>query len=173
MSGNEVEKLQCIVDERLCGDTFLKAERINKQTYVISDIWMYNSNCVFACSTFQQRYNWLKELLTTFSHHIDDVTVKLLHKSDYTGPIKGYEEHPDDLPGKPGYYVEKESDSDILTVTRMSIPDCYEIIGKGYLRVPDIKTSTYLRSKGETFKCKCAPYDEDFWSVVENIPELK
>jgi len=173
ISATEVEKLPCIVDERLCGDTFLKAERIDKQTYVVSDIWMYNSNCVFACSTFQQRYKWLKELLSAFTSHIDGVTIKLMHKSDYSGPVKGYEEHPEDLPGKPGYYVEKETDSDLLTVTRMPIPDCYEITGKGYLRVPDIKTSVYLRSKGETFTCRCAKYDEECWDVVENIPEVK
>jgi hypothetical protein len=168
-----VEKLTCIVDERLCGDTFLKAERLDRQTFLISDIWVYNSNCVFACSTFKQRYEWLKELLSTFTSHIEGVTVKLLHKSDYSGDVKGYEEHIEDTPGKPGYYVEDEPNSELLTVTRMSIPDCYEISGKGYLRVPDLKTSLYLRSKGDTFQCKCSKYDDEFWDVLENIPEVE
>lgn len=131
---------------------------------------MYNSNCVFACSTFKQRYEWLKDLLATFTHHIEGVTIKLLHKAEYTGPLKGYEEHLDDVAGKPGYYVE---DSELHTVTRMNIPDCYEIQGKGYLRVPDIRTSVYLRSKGDTFECKCVKYDDEFWDVVENIPNVE
>jgi len=174
ISGSETEKLPCIVDERLCGDTFLKVERLDSQTFLVSDIWMYNSNCVFACSTFEQRYNWLKELLATFTHHIDGVTIKLMHKSEYAGKIKGYEEHPIDMPGKPGYYVEDEPDSEMMNIIRMSIPDCYELAGSnGYLRVPDLKTSIYLRSKGDTFKCRCKKYDEEFWDIVENIPEVK
>lgn len=173
ITGNEAKKIPFICDERICGDTFLKVEQLDSQTFLVSDIWMYNSNCVFACSTFEQRYNWLKELLKTFTSHVDGVTIKLLHKSDYTGPIKGYEEHPADMPGKPGYYMEDESKSETLNVIRMNIPDCYEIPGKGYLRVPDIKTSIFLRSKGETFVCKCSRYDEEFWDVTENIPEVK
>ena len=161
ISGNEAEKLPCIVDERLCGDTFLKVERLNADTFLVSDIWMYNSNCVFACSTFKQRYEWLKELLNTFTKHIEGVTVRLLHKSEYTGDVKGYEEHMEDFPGKPGFYVEEEQSSEFetFTVTRMSIPDCYEIPGRGYLRVPDLKTSIYLRSKGEQFQCRCSKFD--------------
>lgn len=173
ISGSQVEKLNCIVDERLCGDTFLKVERLDNQTFLVSDIWMYNSNCVFACSTFRQRYEWLKELLKTFTYHIDGLTIKLLHKSEYTGDIKGYEQHPEDMPGKSGYYVENTSDSEMCMVTRMNIPDCYEIANRGYLRVPDIKTSSYLRSKGEIFECRCSKYDDEFWDIAENIPELE
>jgi hypothetical protein len=173
ITGNESEKLHCIIDERLCGDTFLKVEKIDSQTYLVSDIWMYNSNCVFACSTFEQRYKWVKELLKTFTSHIEGVTINLMHKSEYTGPVKGYEEHPVDMPGKSGYYVEEEPKSQTLTITRMNIPDCYEVEGKGYLRVPDIRTSVYLRSKGDTFNCRCAKYDDEFWDIAENIPEVR
>lgn len=162
-----------IVDERICGDTFFRVERIGDLDFVVSDIWMYNSNCVFACSTFKQRYDWLKDLLKTFTSHVSG-TVNLIHKSDLPADIKlkGYEEHSDEMVGKPGYFVEKD-DSMTLCVTRLSIPDCYEISGKGYLRVPDLKTSVYLRSKGDTFTVKCVPHDEEFWDVVENIPEVE
>jgi hypothetical protein len=104
---------------------------------------------------------------------IEGVTIKLLHKSEFVGDTKGFEEHPDDVPGKYGFYVEKEVDSEIHTVTRMSIPDCYEIQGGGYLRVPDIKTSVYLRSKGDTFTCKCSKYDDEFWDILDNIPDVE
>lgn len=173
IGSGESQKLTCIVDERLCGDTFLKVERLDTETFLVSDIWMYNSNCVFACSTFKQRYEWLKKLLDTFTTHIKGVTIKLVHKSDYDGPTRGYEEHPDDLPGKPGYYVEKEPEHNVYTITRLTIPDCYEVQGGGYLRVPDMKTSIYLRSKGDTFICKCSKYDDEFWDVLENIPDVK
>ena len=97
---------------------------------------------------------------------------KLIHKSKINKfNIKGYEEHPEEV-GKHGYFVEKD-DSETVSVVKLSIPDCYEIPGKGYLRVPDIKTSVYLRSKGDTFECKCIQFDEEFWSVVENIPDVE
>lgn len=165
--------MTCIIDERLCGDTFLKVERLDDNTFLVADIWMYNSNCVFACSTFKQRYEWLKELLKTFTTHIEGLTIQLMHKSDYHGDIKGYEEHPEELIGKPGYYVEEEIPSAKMMVERMNLPDCYSVGDKGYLRVPDIKTSVYLRSKGDTFECACTKYDDEFWDLAENIPEVE
>lgn len=162
-----------IADERICGDTFFRVEKIGDLDFVVSDIWMYNSNCVFACSTFKQRYHWLKKLLKTFTSHIPG-TVKLIHKSDLPEGIKlkGSEEHSEEMVGKPGYFVEKD-DSLAFTAVKLAIPDCYEISGKGYLRVPDLKTSLYLRSKGETFTVKCIPCDDEFWDVAENIPEVE
>jgi hypothetical protein len=134
---------------------------------------MYNSNCVFACSTFKQRYEWLSKLLSRFTTYIEGVTIDLIHKSDLGDiPIRGYEEHTEETIGKPGYFVEKDN-TERFTITRLSIPDCYEIIGKGYLRVPDMKTSVYLRSKGDSFECRCVKYDDKFWDVAENIPELE
>lgn len=173
-SKNECKKVTCIVDERLCGDTFLKVERLSEFEYAVSDIWIYNSNCVFACSTFKQRYDWLKDLLSTFTQCIEGVTIDLIHKDDLDNvSIRGYEEHDDETIGKFGYFVEKD-DSEILNIISLDIPDCYEIEGKKqYLRVPDIKTSLYLRSKGKKFTCRIKKFDEEFWSVVENIPELK
>lgn len=172
-SQTESKKVRCSVDERLCGDTFLKVERVAPNDYVVADIWMYNSNCVFACSTYEQRYNWLKKLLNTFVKHIPSVTIRLIHKSDAEQyPIRGYEEHPVDNAGKPGYFIEKD-DSTTVEVSRLSMPDCYEVNGKGYLKVPDIKTAFYLRSLGERFQCRCVPAEENSWVVVENIPDVE
>ena len=174
VNGNECKKLPCIVDERLCGDTFLKVEKIGPLDFVVSDIWMYNSNCVFACSTFRQRYDWLYDLLTTFTSCIEGVTIDLVHKKDLGDvPLKGYEEHPDEMPGKPGYFVGKD-ESELLDIIQLSTPDCYEIVGrKGYLLVPDLKTSEYLRSKGASFRCRCIKFDETFWTITENIPDVE
>ena len=169
---HECEKIPCVVDERLCGDTFLRVERISKLKFVVSDIWMYNSNCVFACSTFRQRYNWLQKLLPLCIQEIPGFA-QFVHKSnlDTSIAIRGAEEYPEEI-GKPGYYVENDN-SDLLQIVKLNIPDCYEVVGKGYLRVPDLKTSKYLRSKGSEFKCRCIPFDEEFWDIVENIPELE
>jgi hypothetical protein len=173
-NGTQCEKVPCIVDERICGDTFLRVEKIGPLDYVVSDIWMYNSNSVFACSTFKQRYEWLSKLLARFTKYIEGVTIDLIHKDDLGDvPLRGYEEHPDDAPGKFGYFVEKD-DSNLFDIIQLPSPDCYEIVGSnGYLRVPDLKTSLYLRSKGSRFKCKCVKYDDEFWDVVENIPEVE
>ena len=171
ISNNECKKVPCIVDERICGDTFLKVEKIGPLDFVVADIWMYNSNCVFACSTFRQRYDWLLKLLKRFTTYIEGLTIDLIHKSELGDiGIKGYEEHPEDIPGKYGYFV----DDTLLDIVQLASPDCYEVVGlKGFLRVPDLKTSVYLRSKGSKFKCRCVKHDDEFWDVAENIPELE
>ena len=173
ITGQECRKLPIIADERICGDTFLKVEKIGNLDFLVADIWMYNSNCVFACSTFKQRYDWLKSLLSRFTKCISG-TVNLIHKSDMspTVKIRGYEEHPTENIGKPGFFIEKDG-SEVLTINKLSLPDCYEVVGKGYLRVPDIKTSIYLRSKGDTFNMRCILHSEEFWDITENIPEVE
>lgn len=99
-----------------------------------------------------------------------DGFAKFIHKADCTSHIRGYEDYPEEV-GKSGYFTEKD-DSETVTVIKLNIPDCYEILGKkAYLRVPDISMSAYLRSKGERFTCKCVPYDDEFWDIVENIPK--
>ncbi len=169
----EVSILPCIVDERICGDTFLRVEKISNLTFLVSDIWMYNSNCVFACSTFQQRYEWLKDLLKRFVFHTD-TTIRLIHKSEYSfTEIGGHELYTTETAGKPGYFVEKE-EYVIQEFKKLEIPDCYLPVGKrGYLRVPDLKTSLYLRSKPNTFECKCVQNEDTTWTLLENIPNLK
>lgn len=168
MTTQECRKIQCIVDERLCGDTFLRVEKHGPLEFVVADIFMFNSNCVFACSTFEQRYHWLKDLLK-FIHTVPG-TARFIHKSEIGNKykIKGNEVHPNEI-GKHGYYEEIDL-SNIVDVTKLVLPDCYEVSGGGYLRVPDLKTSEYLRSKGQTFKCKCIKNDDDSWTVAENIP---
>jgi hypothetical protein len=167
MTTHECRKVQCIVDERLFGDTFLRAEKIGNFEFVIADIFIYNSNCVYACSTFEQRYEWLKELMGRFMHHIPG-TARFIHKSDLTTQkLKGYEVHVDDI-GKPGYFLEEDTSS--VGVTKLPLPDCYEVDSGGYLRVPDLKTSEYLRSKGQKFKCRCSKNEDGSWTILENIP---
>lgn len=170
LTTHECKQIPCFADERICGDTIFRAEKLSESEYVISDIWMYNSNCIYACSTFSQRYEWLELLLKTF-FRFPEKSVSFLHKSQLESQrIRGYEEHLEEV-GKHGYFVDKDK-SELMTITRLSIPDCYEIVGKGYLRVPDLKTSVYLRSKGDTFTCKCVKYDDEYWDVQENIPEI-
>lgn len=175
VSTQEQRRIPISVDERICGDTILRVEKIGELSFVVSDIWLYNSNCVFACSTFKQRYEWLKKLLKMFVCYIPNVTIELIHKSDLpsTVSIKGNEEHPEDMIGKPGYFVEND-DSEIVSIIKLGMPDCYEITpSRGYLRVPNIKTSVYLRKKGEQFKCKCMYNGDESWTLLENIPELE
>ena len=106
-----------------------------------------------------------------FTSHIPG-TVKFIHKSDIVATsIKGYEEHPTEV-AKPGYFVECDG-SEVIHFVKMNLPDCYESVPfTGFLKVPDIDTSFYLRSKGDEFDCKCIK-SGDQWSVAENIPTLK
>jgi hypothetical protein len=97
-------------------------------------------------------------------------TAQLIHKKDLnkTHRVRGYEEHPDE-PGKHGYFTDSDDRQDI---TKLPIPDCYEVMGGGYLKVPDLKTSVFLRSKGSSFKLKCSKNDDGSWTVLENIPSI-
>ena len=176
INSQECKKVLCCIDERLCGDTFLKVEKLNELDYLVSDIWVYNSNCVFACSTFKQRYDWLHELLQTFFKCIPGKTINLIHKLDYkfkSNEIAGYELWSTDIQGKQGYFVEDDK-SRTVTIVKMPIPDSYEIEDeKGYLKVPDLKTSLYLRSKGARFESICIQNKDDSWSLKENIPDVE
>lgn len=175
MTAQECRKIPCIVDERICGDTFLRAERMGPFEFVISDIFIFNSNCVFACSTFEQRYHWLKQLMDTFIYP-SKTAAQFIHKKDLnkTHKVRGYEEHPDE-PGKHGYFVdleEKSGSGDAQAIVKLQIPDCYEVVGGGYLKVPDLKTSVFLRSKGASFKLRCSKNPDGSWTVLENIPSI-
>ena len=173
VSAHECTPVPCIVDERICGDTFIRVEKLGEFDFIVADIWMYNSNCVFACSNFEQRYNWLKLFLKTFIQTVKG-TVRFIHKSEVDKyATRGREEHPYEI-GKPGYFIEKEDMVETFLIRRMAIPDCYELENdRGYLHVPDLKTSIYLRSKGDSFSCKCIPFDDEYWDVAENIPEIE
>ncbi len=162
ITSQECYSVPCSVDERVCNDTFLRVERISKHEFVVADMWMYNSNCIFACSNFQQRYEWLKLWLKLFVFETP-ATIKLLHKSEYKGAIRGYETYLEDI-GKSGFFEEGVGQK--VTIVKLSIPDCYEIKGGGYLRVPDLKTSQMLRQKGAVFEAICQDNGDGSWSLV-------
>jgi hypothetical protein len=169
ITSQECLKLPCCVDERICNDTFLRVEKVSKLEFIVSDIWMLNSNCVFACSNFQQRYALLKDFLVDFVFHVPG-TLKLIHKSDMKNvKIRGSEIYYADI-GSKGYFVEEAGD--MVVVKKMTMPDCYEIKGqKGYLKVPDLKTSVFLRSKGAEFECRCTQNEDGSWSLIEKVLE--
>jgi hypothetical protein len=171
ISAQECHVLPCIIDERICGDTFLKVERTSKNEFVISDVWMYNSNCIFAGSTFKQRYGWLEKFIPMI-HKSSSATLTLLHKSKLTSQkIRGYEEYTDEI-GSTGFFTEKHqnSNSNIVKIKKLSLPDCYEVMNdKGYLLVPNLKTSEYLRSLGSEFSMPCILNGDGSWSLLEPI----
>ena len=167
MTARDTIQLPIVFDERFFGDTIFRAEKIEKDTFVISDIIYHNSNYIFGCSNFIQRYDWLKLILARFHTPVDGLT-KLIHKSDLPKtPLRGYEVYTD-VPGSTGFFVE----DDKKTVTKGEIPDVY-FIEESYVRVPDLKTSVFLRSKGTTFELKCSQHSDGSWVIQENIPDLK
>ena len=164
---HESRKLPCIADERICGDTFLRVEKIGENEFAVADIWMYNGNCVFACSTFEQRYNWLKTLLSTFTRCVENVTIDLIHKSDLDFnqiQIRGFECYSNDM-NKSGYFVEDDG-TRMMKAKKLHFPDCYEVEVGGYLRVPTLTVSHHLRSLGDSFEIRCKKVDAESWSVV-------
>ena len=164
ISAQECHILPCIIDERICGDTFLKVEKTSKNEFVISDIWMYNSNCVFACSTFKQRYEWLQIFFSKI-HTSSKNTIYLIHKSALINPkIRGYEEYTDDI-ATYGFFVEKHNT--LMKIKKLPLPDCYQVGDNGYLLVPDLKTSEYLRTLGNEFNLCCVQNEGSSWSLVK------
>jgi hypothetical protein len=170
VTSTETTRIPCIADERIFGDTIFRAERIGQLEFVISDIFIYNSNCIFACSTFEQRYVWLSTLLKSFTFSSTG-TIKFIHKCnlDPKQKLRGYEDHIDKI-GSNGFFVELE-DPNLVEIIKLAIPDCYRV-QEGYLKVPDLKTSVYLRSKGDKFKCRCRKNEDGSWSLLENIPSI-
>ena len=173
ITARECLVLPCIVDPRICCDTILRVERLNPKLYAIADIWLYNGNCIAACSTFEQRFHWLKDLLRISHSHVQG-KIQLLHKSDLppNTSMRGNEVYVN-VPGSPGYFVERVEEGELLTILRTETPDVYRIQSReGYIRVPDLKTSVYLRSKGHPFSMRCIPHNEESWSIIEKIPDL-
>jgi hypothetical protein len=158
ITSRECIPLQICADERICSDTIFRCEKI-RNDFIVSDIFMYNSNCVFACSSFKQRYDWLKDLLK----FIVPLNFKLIHKSESKHKVRGEEVYLDDI-GTPGYY--RDIETNLVTVKKLTIPDCYQI-GEDYLRVPDLKTSQYLRTLGQSFELACVNNGDGSWSMIE------
>ena len=162
----ECRPINICIDERLFGDTILRVERISKHEFVLGDIFIYNSSCVFACSTFKQRYEWTVKLLANFHTHIPGLA-KLIHKRDIKDiPLRGYEVYSAEN-GEIGKFVELEQ-GELLNVYKTELPDVYRITGKeGYIRVPDLKTSKWLRTKGDHFSLRCIQCEDDSWEIVK------
>jgi hypothetical protein len=166
-SGRDEKIIPCCISEKLFGDTLFKAEFING-TYIICDVFMYNSCCIFACSTFQQRYEWIPKLMNRFFKNIPGLPT-IIHKSVIgEQPIKGYEIYTD-VPGSKGFYIENSK----TLITKSEIPDVYFISGtENYIQVPNIKTSSYLRSLGDSFELELEEQD-GLWLIKENIPDIE
>lgn len=161
----ECRPIQLSMDERLFGDTILRVEKISKTEYVLGDIFVYNSSCVFACSTFKQRYEWTAKLLERFHCPTD---IKLIHKSNLPKDtlLRGRESYTAEV-GSIGRFIELEM-GEVLDVYKTDLPDVYRIVGKeGYIKVPDLKTSQFLRTKGDSFKLRCIECEDEAWEIVE------
>lgn len=92
-----------------------------------------------------------------------------MHKSEIAPNVKlrGYEVYTHDE-GAYGCFIEQ---NDLVTVLKTDLPDVFLVQNKeGYLRIPDLKTSQYMRSK--VFPClmNCILRDDGSWDIMENIP---
>jgi hypothetical protein len=142
--GRQIVPLNICLDERLFGDTLFRAEKISSTQYVISDLFMYSATNIFRSTTYTERKEIIRGLMT-FHKQIPGLVHFYMKDADF--PIKGYE-YFDDKKGSFGIYSEG-----MQTVIKSDIPDVYFIRGKeGYVAVPDLKTSEFLRSKGDEFE---------------------
>ena len=159
MTPYETKYLKVCLDERLFGDTILRAE-LADGNYIISDVFVYNSSCVFAITTFRQRYDWLKQILERFQKH---GATKMFHKSSIPKvQIKGYEFY-DSKVGSNGCFSDLD---DSQTIQATDIPDVYTVKGQeGYVLVPTLKLSLLLRSKGSEFKMRCIQKQGN-WEII-------
>lgn len=92
-------------------------------------------------------------------------SIKLIHKADLVSPkIRGYEVYTDDI-GAKGYYRDNDG-AKLVTVKKLLLPDCYEVEGDGYLRVPTLKLSEELRLLGDSFKLRCVREEDGSWTKL-------
>jgi hypothetical protein len=143
VSKNQCVKLTIVLDHRLFGDTIFKAYKLRNNTYRIVDVWLYNSSCIYAGTTFAQRSSWINEILLAFHTNIDGLSNLVC------------------------------STTTKVIVQKNIMPDVYTVKDQdGYLQVSDLKTSRFLRSKGEEFELECEKQG-DVWVIQENIPNVK
>ena len=117
MSGSTIKKLQCGIDERLCGDTLFEAEYVNG-AYIICDLFLFNS-CILTSIPKVQRIAKITRLME-FMYNLPG-----LDQINYRTGTR---------------------------IIKSAIPDVYFLEGtEDYIQVPDIETSEYLRSLGDSF----------------------
>ena len=147
------------VDQRIIDNTIFRVEKLNDK-FIIADIWLYNSYKIFENTTFEYRYNWLSKLIKFLPN--------CMHKSNAqidNNCIKGWEYY-SDIPGSMGIFEEYKL---LARITRMTLPDCYEVFiadkSVGYLRVPTIEISAYLLTLGDTFKSEVIETESGFFDI--------
>lgn len=103
---DRVTPLPIVIDERMCSDTILCANRISANVYAISDIQVLNGKNVFMSNFFEDRQQTVADLLEAF--HKPDLTA-LITVDDVpeTTPLRGHEWY-DGLPGTYGIFVPVE-----------------------------------------------------------------
>lgn len=138
-----IKYLSVVLDERLFSDTIFKVEQTSSNTYNILDVWLYNSSCIYAGTSFSQRSMWIDSILETFHTPVYGLA-QLTHL-------------------KPN----------VMTILKTHIPDVYNVKDNdGYVQVSDLKTSRFLRLKGDIFQLNCKKEGE-YWVIQENIPDVK
>lgn len=78
--------------------------------------------------------------------------------------LRGYESYLDE-PGKHGFF-EEDDGTQIVKVKKLAIPDCYEVLLGGYIKVPNLKASIHLRSLGKEFEIRCKKNHDGSWDIV-------
>jgi len=169
VTNNDSYEIPICLDERLYGDTIFKAEKINN-TIILSDLYILNCTNIFRSSTYKQRSELISEIISRFYTEIKGFP-QIIPKSkyDFTGKkLKGYELYTEEI-GSKGYFIENTK----TKIIKSDIPDVYFIEGtESYIQVPDLKTSVYLRSLGDSFELELEE-KEDLWFVKENIPNIE
>ena len=100
---DRVTRLPIVIDERICSDTILCANRISADVYAISDIQVLNGKNVFATEFFEDRQQIITNLLEAF--HKPDLTALItLDDVPEATPLRGYEWY-DGFPGTYGIFV--------------------------------------------------------------------
>lgn len=169
VTNHDSYEISICMDERLFGDTFFKAEKIGN-TFIITDLFLFNSNCIFKCTNYEKRSNLIVKLLDKFYTPIKGFP-ELIHKSkfDFTGiTLKGYEIYTDEI-GSKGYFVENINTKK-TRIIKSDIPDVYFIYGtENYIRVPNIQISEFLRLKGLEFDLEVEDMNDGTFTIKENI----
>lgn len=98
---------------------------------------------------------------------------RLMHKSEVTSEMKlrGTEVYTHDE-GFHGCFIENEAVNSVV-ILKTDLPDVYTVQNKeGYIRIPDLKTSQFMRSKQFPCSLRCNLREDGSWDIIENIPSV-
>jgi len=164
------QPIRVVWDHRCFEDTILRVEYTPTHVY-LADAWMLNGTPLFMTTTFSQRQDMLKSLLSMYTPCPEFETRKIQLREDTMDDIRGYEYYTNTEAEK-GIFAECKKEEKLkYEIVATDIPDVYRVADVGYLRVRTMALSKKLRTFGRVFALECVQNDDGTWTpIIDSLP---